>query len=110
MVASMTAHRTAGPWYYVSGAVWNTPNGPDDNGACVALRDSGSIIPPWQRDLNLRAIAELPALIDAARNMLAAFDTTCAAGKRGIGPAQAIKQRDATRAVLARIDAYGDAP
>lgn len=66
-------HRGAGgpngwspvPWHYVSGAVWTTPNGPDDGGQCIAMRASASFIWPTVRDANLRLCSAAPDLFDA---------------------------------------------
>src|ERR1700746_2770536 len=54
---------TPGPWYYVSGAVWTTPYGPDDLGDCIAQRASNSRIFPTQRDANMRLCAAAPKLL-----------------------------------------------
>lgn len=61
---------TKGPWYYVTGAVWTTPQGPDDGGECVAMRASRSNILPTDRDDNLRLCASAQELLQ----LLSAID------------------------------------
>lgn len=56
---------TPGPWYLAYGAVWNTPNGPDDGGRCVAMRASAEGIEPTVKDQNMRLCAAAPDLLDA---------------------------------------------
>ena len=65
----MSTKHTPGPWYYVTGAAWTTPSGPDDGGACVAMRASNAPISPCQRDANLRLIAAAPELLDALEEL-----------------------------------------
>lgn len=61
----MKTEHTPGPWYYVSGAAWTTPGGPDDGGQCVAMRASKADIAPWVKDRNLQLAAAAPALLEA---------------------------------------------
>jgi hypothetical protein len=58
-------------WYYVTGAVWTTPEGPDDGGECVAMRASNSNILPTERDKNLRLCSAAPQLLEALRDLTA---------------------------------------
>jgi len=55
-----------------------------------------------------RAVGELmaaaPELAAALRALLDAFDACTMAGREGVSPAQAIKQRDAARALLGRLN------
>ncbi len=61
---------TPGPWYYVTGAAWTTPQGPDDGGQCVATRASAATIDPSQKDANLRLCASAPDLLAALEQAL----------------------------------------
>lgn len=71
---------TPGPWYYVTGAVWTTPGGPDDGGACIAMRASlndrtrAEPILPTQKDRNLRLCAEAPAMYAMIRELIGCAD------------------------------------
>ncbi len=56
---------TPGPWHYVYGAVWSTPNGPEDGGVCVATRASAAPIEPSVKYRNMRLCAAAPDLLDA---------------------------------------------
>lgn len=66
---------TPGPWHYVYGAAWTTPDGPDDGGQCVAQRASASVILPVERDANMRLCAAAPDLLDALRATLFCLKT-----------------------------------
>lgn len=65
---------TPGPWYYVTGAVWTTPQGPDDGGKCIAMRGStGPTVPdlsPTAKDRNMRLCAKAPELRDKLEHAL----------------------------------------
>lgn len=61
----MTLNHTPGPWYYVYGAAWTAPDGPDNNGSCVAVRALARDIPPVERDANMRLCAAAPDLLSA---------------------------------------------
>lgn len=50
-------------WHYVYGAVWTTPDGPEDGGECVAMRASKSNLEPTEKDAALRLMAEAPAML-----------------------------------------------
>jgi len=70
------------PWHYVTGAVWTTPQGPDDGGQCIATRASASRISPTEKDAALRLCAAAPEMFEAlkaARDQI--FDGLCAQGE-----------------------------
>ncbi len=56
---------TPGPWHYLYGAVWTTPNGPEDGGHCIATRASASALEPTAKDRNMRLCAAAPELLEA---------------------------------------------
>jgi len=67
---------TSGPGYYVTGAVWTTPNGPDDGGACIAQRantapsrDAAERIHACEKDANLRLCAAAPDMLAALQRL-----------------------------------------
>lgn len=67
---------TPGPWHYRYGAVWTTPDGPEDGGQCIAQR-AGHDIPPVTKDANLRLCSAAPDLLmqlKAAENWLNELD------------------------------------
>lgn len=98
----MTAAHTPLPWHYVYGAVWTTPDGPEDGGACIATRHSDAPILPWVRDANLayivRACNAYPALEAAARLTLDILENVNSVDF-ALGADKAA--RDALRAALA---------
>lgn len=53
---------TPGPWYYTSGAVWTTPEGPDDGGQCIATRASKAELPPTEKDANMHLCSFAPCM------------------------------------------------
>lgn len=61
---------TPGPWHYVYGGVWTTPEGPDDGGVCVAQRANANI-EPTIKDRNMRLCAAAPDLLDALEAAIA---------------------------------------
>lgn len=65
-----TPTHTPGPWFYVYGAVWTTPDGPEDGGQCIAQRAGEAKIKPYVRDANLRLASMAPALVDALQLVL----------------------------------------
>ena len=77
------------PWHYVCGAVWTTQDGPEDGGACVALRASNSDLAPHDRDRALRLAAQAPAMAYALRELLAEHD---ADGRQETGGTVAARQ------------------
>jgi hypothetical protein len=97
---------TPGPWAYSSGMVWagreETP---------IARMDRTTpATSPVERDANARAIAALPDLIGAAREVLAEFDADSADAAReqgcyGLNETGGIEW---IRSVLARIDGGGE--
>jgi hypothetical protein len=60
---------TPSPWYYVTGAVWTTPEGPDDGGECIAMRASAANIQPTTRDANLRLCSAAPEMLEALKGL-----------------------------------------
>lgn len=70
---------TPAPWYYVTGAVWTTPQGPDDGGKCIAMRGSTKPtepdLSPTAKDRNMRLCAKAPELRDALRALAATART-----------------------------------
>ena len=69
----MNPIHTSGPWYYVSGQVWTTPDGPHD-GQCIAMRASYAEIAPWEKDANLRLCSAAPDLLEACKTVLLRLD------------------------------------
>jgi hypothetical protein len=66
---------TPGPWYYCYGAVWTTPNGPEDGGRCVATRASNAPIEPTERDANMRLCSKAQAMREALEAIIGARDS-----------------------------------
>lgn len=60
---------TPGPWYYVYGAVWTTPGGPEDGGVCVATRASNAPIDPCEKDANMRLCAKAQQMREALEHI-----------------------------------------
>lgn len=74
--AMSAAKHTPGPWYYVTGAVWTKPNGPDDvDGQCIAARASLAHIEPSEKDRNMQLIAQAPAMAAILARILAASES-----------------------------------
>jgi len=61
-------------WYYVSGAAWTTPQGPDDGGVCVATRASAAPIHGAEKDRNMRLAARAPEMYHAIQELVSAMD------------------------------------
>lgn len=68
-----TKNHTPGEWYCVYGAVWTTPDGPEDGGQCVAMRASNSAINPCERDANMKLCAAAPDLLAACEHAANVF-------------------------------------
>lgn len=106
----MNAKYTPGPWFYVTGAAWTTPQGPDDGGYCIATRASAAPINPSEKDANLRLIAEAPAMVEALRALIPlaieALAERATSDNEEDREQFADYQRDLDngRAILARID------
>lgn len=71
----MKVTHTPGPWYYTSGAVWTTPQGPDDGGECIATRASKADIAPWEKDRNMRLAAAAPEMLEALKVLVDQAET-----------------------------------
>lgn len=100
---------TPGPWYYVTGAVWTTPNGPDDGGACIAQRTNYQIIQPCERDANMRLCSRAPSLLaenerlrEALRGVVSAYDCVNGREQRDLPYAM-----DAARSALSTTERSG---
>ena len=53
---------------------------------------------------NANLIAAAPDLLQALKDLLSAFDTTCAAGKSGVAPSQASHWREKARNLIAKVE------
>ena len=87
------------PWHYVTGAVWTTPQGPDDGGQCIATRASASRISPTEKDAALRLCAAAPDLLETLRALL--WSMTIHDGEDGTWGAEEAR---AARAAIERAE------
>lgn len=71
---------TPGPWHFVYGAVYTTPDGREDGGARIALADREEPrTSPAERDANARLTAAAPELLEALRDVLGWYETQAVA-------------------------------
>lgn len=97
----MRREPTPGPWFYVYGAVWTTPDGPEDGGVCVATRASAAPIEPTTKDANMALCALAPELLAALIGLVSMIDAVTQ-GRESELRAEWLPK---ARAVIAKVEA-----